>query len=136
MVVFEPPAIQGIGSFGGFQFELQDLGRNTLRGSGPRCPPDGGREPSTQGADGPLHQLSPLVIRNCWSPSTERRPRRWGFRSRRLASTLNVFMGSQYVNDFDFNNRSYRVYVQADQPFRMTAGESARVLCPVRLRAR
>jgi len=30
-------------------------------------------------------------------------------------------MGSQYVNDFDFNNRSYRVYVQADQPFRMTA---------------
>jgi HAE1 family hydrophobic/amphiphilic exporter-1 len=25
------------------------------------------------------------------------------------------------VNDFDFNNRSYRVYAQADQPFRMTA---------------
>src|SRR5271154_2898710 len=32
-------------------------------------------------------------------------------------------MGSQYVNDFDFNNRSYRVYVQADQPFRMNAGD-------------
>ena len=30
-------------------------------------------------------------------------------------------MGSQYVNDFDFNNRTYRVYVQADQPYRMTA---------------
>jgi len=30
-------------------------------------------------------------------------------------------MGSEYVNDFDFNNRSYRVYVQADQPFRMSA---------------
>ena len=28
-------------------------------------------------------------------------------------------MGSEYVNDFDFNNRSYRVYVQADEPFRM-----------------
>ena len=27
-------------------------------------------------------------------------------------------MGSQYVNDFDFNNRAYRVYVQADQQFR------------------
>jgi hydrophobic/amphiphilic exporter-1 (mainly G- bacteria), HAE1 family len=25
------------------------------------------------------------------------------------------------VNDFDFNNRSYRVYVQADQPFRMNS---------------
>ena len=30
-------------------------------------------------------------------------------------------MGSSYVNDFDFNNRSYRVYVQADQQFRRNA---------------
>jgi HAE1 family hydrophobic/amphiphilic exporter-1 len=30
-------------------------------------------------------------------------------------------MGSQYINDFDYNNRTYRVYVQADQAFRMTA---------------
>jgi HAE1 family hydrophobic/amphiphilic exporter-1 len=38
-----------------------------------------------------------------------------------ITTTLNVFMGSEYVNDFDFNNRTYRVYVQADQPFRMNA---------------
>jgi HAE1 family hydrophobic/amphiphilic exporter-1 len=30
-------------------------------------------------------------------------------------------MGSSYVNDFDFNNRSYRVYVQADAPYRRNA---------------
>jgi len=30
-------------------------------------------------------------------------------------------MGSVYVNDFDFNNRSYRVYLQADQKFRSEA---------------
>jgi hydrophobic/amphiphilic exporter-1 (mainly G- bacteria), HAE1 family len=34
-----------------------------------------------------------------------------------------VFMGSEYVNDFDFNNRTYRVYVQADRQFRMNAGD-------------
>ena len=48
-------------------------------------------------------------------------------RSRRAASAcrfsevtdaLQVLLGSQYVNDFDFNNRAYRVYVQADQQFR------------------
>ena len=38
-----------------------------------------------------------------------------------ISTTLNVFMGSEYVNDFDYNNRTYRVYVQADQPFRMNA---------------
>jgi len=36
-----------------------------------------------------------------------------------ISSALGVFMGSEYVNDFDFNNRSYRVYVQADQQDRM-----------------
>ena len=38
-----------------------------------------------------------------------------------ITTALGVFMGSQYVNDFDFNNRTYRVFVQADQPYRMTA---------------
>jgi HAE1 family hydrophobic/amphiphilic exporter-1 len=38
-----------------------------------------------------------------------------------ITSTLSVFMGSAYINDFDYNNRTYRVFVQADQPFRMTA---------------
>ena len=35
-----------------------------------------------------------------------------------VSDTLQMFLGSQYVNDFDFNNRAYRVYVQADQQFR------------------
>jgi len=38
-----------------------------------------------------------------------------------ITTTLSVFMGSEYINDFDYNNRTYRVFVQADQPFRMTA---------------
>jgi HAE1 family hydrophobic/amphiphilic exporter-1 len=38
-----------------------------------------------------------------------------------ITDTLGVYMGSAYVNDFDFNNRSYRVYVQADKQFRSTA---------------
>ena len=33
-------------------------------------------------------------------------------------STLQLFMGSQYVNDFNYASRTYRVYLQADQQFR------------------
>jgi HAE1 family hydrophobic/amphiphilic exporter-1 len=36
---------------------------------------------------------------------------------------MGTFMGSSYVNDFNFNNRSYRVYVQADEQFRRNAGD-------------
>ena len=35
-----------------------------------------------------------------------------------ITEALQVYMGSVYVNDFDLNNRSYRVYVQADKQFR------------------
>ena len=30
VAVIQPPAVQGVGSYGGFQFELQDSGVNTL----------------------------------------------------------------------------------------------------------
>ena len=49
-----------------------------------------------------------------------------------VSQALGVYMGSQYVNDFDFNNRSYRVYVQADQPFRMNGARPAAILCALR----
>src|SRR5678816_3216672 len=35
-----------------------------------------------------------------------------------ITQTLQVYLGLQYVNDFDFNNRSYRVYVQAEKSAR------------------
>ena len=38
-------------------------------------------------------------------------------------------MGSAYVNDFDFNNRSYRVYVQADKEFRDQPRTFASITC-------
>jgi HAE1 family hydrophobic/amphiphilic exporter-1 len=38
-----------------------------------------------------------------------------------ITDALQVYMGSVYVNDFDFNNRSYRVYVQAAGRFRSNA---------------
>ena len=51
-----------------------------------------------------------------------------------ITDALQVFMGSQYVNDFDFNNRSYRVYVQADQQFRADCQGHPPVLRPLRHR--
>jgi HAE1 family hydrophobic/amphiphilic exporter-1 len=43
-----------------------------------------------------------------------------------VTNTMQILMGSAYVNDFDFNGRSYRVYVQADQQFRSNPADIAR----------
>ncbi len=35
-----------------------------------------------------------------------------------ISDALQIYLGSAYVNDFEMNNRAYRVMVQADQQFR------------------
>jgi len=122
VVAFEPPAINGIGSFGGFQFELQDLGRNTLQdidtvahkivaGSRQRKDLVGLFTSFTANDPQQLVKIDREKAKAIGVPLDQ------------VSQALGVYMGSQYVNDFDFNNRSYRVYVQADQPFRMNAGD-------------
>lgn len=39
-----------------------------------------------------------------------------------IFSTMKAFTGSVYINDFNMFNRIYRVYLQADQPYRMNRG--------------
>jgi HAE1 family hydrophobic/amphiphilic exporter-1 len=120
VAAFEPPAIQGIGSFGGFQFELQDEGRNTLA--------DLDRiAHSMVGASRQGNELTGLYTSfTANDPQLvvtidREKAKAIGVPFGQISDALGVYMGSTYVNDFDFNNRSYRVYVQADTPFRQTA---------------
>ena len=44
-----------------------------------------------------------------------------------LFNTMQVYLGSVYVNDFDLNGKSYRVYVQADTPYRSRVSDLQRI---------
>lgn len=117
IVPFLPPPIQGIGRFGGFQFEvldesggkIEDLSAATfgLVGRGNQTPGLAGLFSSFTAND---PQLVVTVDREALQAL--------GLHFSDVASTLQTFMGSIYVNDFDFNDRSYRVYVQAGYEFR------------------
>jgi HAE1 family hydrophobic/amphiphilic exporter-1 len=120
--IIQPPAVQGVGSYGGFQFMLQDRGKNTITDldrvahqivNASRARNDLTNLITTFSANDPqvLVQIDRVKAKALDIPLSQ------------ITTTLSVFMGSQYVNDFDFNNRTYRVYVQADQPFRMTASD-------------
>ncbi|SEL73596.1 hydrophobic/amphiphilic exporter-1, HAE1 family [Stigmatella aurantiaca] len=115
---FQPPAIRGVGSVGGFQFILEDqqgersleeLAQVTKQLSGAANQSEALRGVfSTFTADTPL--LDVKVDRE--------KAKSLGISLDSLFSTLQVYLGSQYVNDFSFANRVYRVYVQAATPFR------------------
>jgi HAE1 family hydrophobic/amphiphilic exporter-1 len=117
VVPFNPPAVQGLGQFGGFQYELEDLGRNSLQGiadAANRLILEGNRSNDVVGlfttytANDPqyLVRIDREKAKSLQVPFSE------------VTNALQVYMGSVYVNDFDFNNRAYRVYVQADSRFR------------------
>ncbi len=118
VVPFQSPAIRGVGTVGGFQFVLQDTGAGRslqeLAGATQELVGRANQEPRLRGiftsftADTPVLEVS--VDRE--------RAKALGVSIDQLFGTLQLFMGSQYVNDFVTANRTYRVYVQAEQQFR------------------
>lgn len=120
-----PPPIQGLGQFGGFQFEVQDQSAHRL-------------DELAAAAGGVIQQSRQRKeLAQLYTPFTANDPQYLVTIDRekakslhvplsQITDTLGVYMGSAYVNDFDFNNRSYRVYVQADRQFRATAEDMKR----------
>ncbi len=122
VIPFEPPAISGLGNFGGFAFELQDLGRNTLQ--------DLDRVAHTIAAKGNASGKLVGLFTSYTSNDPQvlvaidrEKAKSLGVPFSQVSTALSVYMGSEYINNFDFNNRSYRVYAQADQQFRRTAAD-------------
>lgn len=120
VIPFNPPAVQGLGNFGGFQFELEDLGRNSLQtiantanqviGQGNQSKELTGLFTSFTANDPQyLVRIDREKAKSLQVPLSQ------------VTDTLQTYMGSVYVNDFDFNNRSYRVYIQADGRYRSNA---------------
>jgi HAE1 family hydrophobic/amphiphilic exporter-1 len=117
VIPFLPPAVSGLGSVGGFQFEIQDQGSHTLQELA-----DVTQQMIRQG--GSRNDLTGLYSSYTASDPQflvtidREKAKSLHVPLQQVTDTLGVYMGSAYVNDFDFNNRSYRVYVQADKQFR------------------
>jgi HAE1 family hydrophobic/amphiphilic exporter-1 len=112
-----PPAIPGIGSVGGFQLQLQDvdnLGMRTLVSEAQRLiekanqSPEIGRVFTSQAVDIP--QLFYDIDRT--------KVRELGVQLDDVFETLQIYLGSLYVNDFNKYGKIYRVILQADSELR------------------
>jgi HAE1 family hydrophobic/amphiphilic exporter-1 len=117
VLAFNPPSVQGIGNFGGFQFQVLDLSNVGFSRSTTAV----GRLLGAVNTD-PHFAAAFTTFRND-SPQfnlaiDRAKAEQLGIPFATLSQTLGVFEGSEYVNDFDLNNRAYRVYVQADTSYR------------------
>ena len=117
VIPFNPPAVQGLGQFGGFQYELEDLGRNSLQTIADTANKLVGQGNATKDLVGLFTSFTANDPQYLVRIDREK-AKSLQVPLNQVTDALQVYMGSEYVNDFDFNNRSYRVYVQADSQFR------------------
>ncbi|MBD2021355.1 efflux RND transporter permease subunit [Leptolyngbya sp. FACHB-36] len=122
VIPIAPPAIQGLGNFGGFEFHLQDqsgAGFVTLSETLNKFMGRASTYPSPQSPQ--LSGLRPTFNANTPQISVEvdrTKASALQVSLEDIFNTLQIFLGSTYVNDFNQFERTYRVYVQADTQFR------------------
>ena len=117
VLAFNPPTIRGIGNLAGFQFELQDqsnVGIPALTAAARGLIAQTHRDPTLANVSTTFRDDAPQLVVEI----DRQKVAALGIPLQDVFSAMQVYLGSQYVNDFDYLNRSYRVYVQADTPFR------------------
>jgi len=118
--VFPPPAVNGLGAIGGYKLMVEDkagLGDSTLYAT-------------TQQLVGQTYQTPKLAgnfssfqinVPQLFADVDRDKAKQLGIRLNDLFSTLQIYLGSQYVNDFNKFGRTYQVIAQADAPYRANA---------------
>ncbi|MGF1460879.1 MAG: efflux RND transporter permease subunit [Leptolyngbyaceae cyanobacterium] len=122
-----PPAIQGLGQFGGFQYQLQDrqgnLSLNALVEKMGELIGAANQNPSLQNVFSTYSAATPQLLIEV----NRDRAKSLNVDIDEIFSTLQTYIGSRYVNDFVQGQRTYRVYVQADQQFRSEPEDIAKL---------
>ena len=117
VLTIPPPPVQGLGSSGGFKMMLEDragLGSQKLVDAAHALVAAANRDPSFAGVFTLLNTGSPSV----YADIDRLKLQKVGLTPTDVFSTLQVYLGSQYVNDFNLLGRTYEVIVQADGRFR------------------
>jgi hydrophobe/amphiphile efflux-1 (HAE1) family protein len=126
VIVVNPPAVQGLGAAGGFKLMVEDRGDHT-----PQELADATNAlVAAANKDGRFGGV--FTLYNSGAPSLyvdidREKAEKVGLTPTDVFSTLQLYLGSAYVNDFNYLNRTYQVVVQADEQFRNSQDDIARL---------
>jgi multidrug efflux pump len=124
--VFPPPPVQGLGTSGGFKLDVQDrsgAGLMALQSATEALAAAGNQQPGLVGLFTPFNANTPQL----YADIDRTKATQLNVPLNNLFDTLQVYLGSSYVNDFNLFGRTYRVTAQADGPFRNDPDEIARL---------
>ena len=117
VVAFNVPGIPGIGSVGGFDFRLQDYlsgDLNTFVNYANQLIAEANKDPRIGMAYTVYAPNYPFIAIDI----DRKKMAAMGVDLSELFATLQAYLGSMYINDFTKYGKVFRVFVQADMPFR------------------
>ncbi|MFC4173666.1 efflux RND transporter permease subunit [Microvirga sp. GCM10011540] len=120
--IFPPPPVQGLGTIGGFKLQIEDtagLGYEALDRATKDFLAMAATAPELVG----LFSSYSINVPQLYADIDRAKARQLGVAVSDVFSTLQIYLGSVYVNDFNRFGRTYSVRVQADAPFRARADD-------------
>ena len=118
IAVFAPPPIRGMSSVGGFKLQIQDrsnAGIEALKKVSTDMIALGSKQPGLVGLFTTFRASVPQLFLNV----DRTRVKSMDVPLKDVFDTLQIYLGSMYVNDFNRFGRTYQVVAQADSQFRM-----------------
>ncbi|HLI10922.1 MAG TPA: multidrug efflux RND transporter permease subunit [Alphaproteobacteria bacterium] len=117
IITIPPPPVRGIGNAGGFKMMVQDKrgrGLAALEAATQDLVAAANRVPGLTGVFSLFNTRTPTVYADIDRVKAEM----LGVPAAQVFQTLEVYLGSAFVNDFNYLGRTYEVIAQADAPFR------------------
>ena len=118
MAIFPPPPVQGLGTIGGFSLQIEDrgnLGYDELYKETQNVIAKSRSVPELAG----LFTSYTVNVPQVDAAIDREKAKTHGVAISDIFDTLQVYLGSLYVNDFNRFGRTYQVNVQAEQQFRL-----------------
>lgn len=126
VLVFGAPAVDGLGSTGGFKMQVQDkgdAGSRVLQEAVESLIEKGNAQPGLVGLFSSFRASEPQLFIDI----DRTKAKSQGLAMADVNDTLETYLGSAYVNDFTQFGRNWQVIVQADSKFRVTPDDISRL---------
>ena len=132
IAMFPPPPVQGLGTIGGFKLQIEDRtgqGYTALDEATKAFMAKAAKAPELAG----LFSSFQVNVPQLYADIDRTKTRQLGVAVTDVFETMQIYLGSLYVNDFNRFGRTYSVRVQADAQFRARADDVGQLKVAVEL---
>ncbi len=123
IAIFPPPPVRGLGTTGGFKLQIEDragLGYEKLAEVVAQVQQKAWQRPELTG----VYSNYKINVPQLYADVDRTKAKQLGLDVKDVFDTMQVYLGSLYVNDFNQFGRTYQVIAQADAEFRNTASDA------------